>query len=102
LPIQISALKELSLRYAVSSESTGKISLSAAVWLTSSGQASAPNPLAITNEIAIWLDYPEGATPTGERSGSPRRRTFTMPRSSWTVGFAQPLTAVPTSRTGFV
>lgn len=70
LPIPLSALKELSLRYAVSSESSGKISLSAAVWLTSSGQATAPNPLAIADEIAIWLDYPEDATPTGERSGS--------------------------------
>ena len=70
LPIQISALKELSLRYSVSTEWDGKISLSAAVWLTSSGQATAPNPQAIANEIAIWLDYPEGATPSGERAGS--------------------------------
>jgi hypothetical protein len=70
LPLQISALKELSVRYAVSTEWTGKISLSAAVWLTSSGQATAPNPLAITNEIAIWLDYPEDAKPAGERNGS--------------------------------
>jgi hypothetical protein len=70
LPIQISALKELSLRYAVSTESTGKINLAAALWLTNSGSATAPNPLAITDEIAILLDYPEGATPTGQRSGS--------------------------------
>jgi hypothetical protein len=70
LPLQISALKELSVRYAVSTESTGKISLSAAVWLTSSGQATAPNPLAIADEITIWLDYPEGATPIGEGLGS--------------------------------
>lgn len=69
LPIQLSALKELSVRYAVNTESTGKISLSAGVWLTSSGQVTA-NPLAIADEIAIWLDYPEGATPSGERAGS--------------------------------
>jgi hypothetical protein len=70
LPIQISALKELSVRYAVSTESTGKVSLAAAIWLTNSGDATAPNPLAIANEIAIWLDYPEGATPIGERGGA--------------------------------
>ena len=70
LPIRISDLKELAVRYAVSTESTGKISLAASLWLTTSGQATAPNPLAIANEIAIWLDYPEGATPSGERSGS--------------------------------
>jgi hypothetical protein len=70
LPIKISALKELSIRYAVSTESTGKASLAAAIWLTSSGQATAPNALAITDEIVIWLDYPIGATPTGTRTGS--------------------------------
>lgn len=70
LPIQISALKNLSVRYAVSTESTGKQNLAAAIWLTTSGQATAPNPLAIAQEIAIWLDYPEGATPIGERTGS--------------------------------
>jgi hypothetical protein len=70
LPIPISALKELSVRYAVSTESTGKNNLAAAVWLTNSGQATAPNPLAITHEISIWLDYPEGAPPPGERTGS--------------------------------
>lgn len=63
-------MKALSVRYAVSTESTGKINLAAAIWLTISGQATAPNPLAIAHEIAIWLGYPEGATPLGERTGS--------------------------------
>ncbi|HKO93733.1 MAG TPA: hypothetical protein VJU61_21415 [Polyangiaceae bacterium] len=70
LPIQISGLKELSLRYVVNTESTGKLSLTAAVWLTTSGQAAAANPLAITDEIAILLDYPEGFTPPGTRGAS--------------------------------
>jgi len=70
LPIRISDLKELAVRYAVTTESTGKISLAASMWLTKSGQATGPNPLAIVDEIAIWLDYPEGANPTGEHTGS--------------------------------
>lgn len=68
LPIQLSALRELTVRYAVSTESTGKQTLAASMWLTNSGQATAPNPLAIASEFAIWLDYPEGSTPSGEHT----------------------------------
>jgi len=72
LPIQLSALKELSLRYAVSTESTGKLNLAAAVWLTSSGKRRA-QPAGDYGRNCDPARLPEGATP-GRANAAVRSR----------------------------
>ncbi len=67
LPVRISNLRTLSVRYAVATEHSGKIALSISIFVTDSGEASAPNPLAIVDELVLWLDYPEDTLPSGTR-----------------------------------
>ncbi len=54
------------MRYAVTTERTGKASLP--IFVTDSNRASAANPRAIVAEVVLWLDYPEQAAPVGTRS----------------------------------
>jgi Glycosyl hydrolase family 12 len=68
LPIRIADLQELALRYAVSTESAGEVALSISVFVTDSADATRPNPRAIMDEIVVWLDYPDDATPVGTRT----------------------------------
>ena len=68
LPLQISKIQALSVRYAVATEHSGKVALSLSIFVTDSSEASAPNPLAIVDELVLWLDYPEDAVPIGTRA----------------------------------
>jgi hypothetical protein len=68
LPLRISEIRALTLRYAVATEHTGKAALSMSMFVTDSSSASAPNPQSIVAELVLWLDYPEQATPVGTRT----------------------------------
>src|SRR5450432_2894511 len=70
LPLRIAAVRELTVNYAVATESIGQVALSLSVFVTDSSSASAPNPLAIVAELVLWLDYPEQAVPVGTRTAS--------------------------------
>ncbi|HKO49508.1 MAG TPA: hypothetical protein VJV79_17385 [Polyangiaceae bacterium] len=67
LPLRISELRALTVRYAVASQFTGKAALSLTIFVTDSSRTSAANPLAIVDELVLWLDYPERAVPVGTR-----------------------------------
>lgn len=68
LPLQIAKVRALTVRYAVVTERTGKVALSLSIFVTASGESSTANPLSIVDELVLWLDYPEGATPVGTRA----------------------------------
>ena len=68
LPLRISDVRQLTVRYAVATAHTGKAALSLSMFVTDSSKAAAPNPRAIVDEIVVWLDYPENATPVGSRA----------------------------------
>ena len=68
LPLRISEIRALTVRYAVVTEHTGKVALSLSMFVTDSSAASAANPRAIVAELVLWLDYPEQATPVGTRT----------------------------------
>jgi Glycosyl hydrolase family 12 len=68
LPLRISDVRQLTVRYAVATAHTGKVALSLSLFVTDSSQATAPNPRAIVDEIVVWLDYPEDESPVGTRA----------------------------------
>jgi len=70
LPLRISDLRALTVRYAVATEHTGKVALSISIFVTDSGIASAANPRAIVAELVLWLDYPDDAVPVGTQAAA--------------------------------
>jgi|SRR6478735_2552340 len=68
LPRRIVELQSLTARYAVTTESSGKVALSLTMFVTDSNRTSDANPRAIVGEVVLWLDYPEGAVPIGTRT----------------------------------
>lgn len=65
LPIQVSAVKNISLEYEVETSATGSYNLAPEIWLTSAPATTKPNPQSITTEVMFWMDYAEGARPAG-------------------------------------
>jgi len=70
LPLRISEVRALTVRYAVTTERTGKVALSLSIFVTDSGMATATNPRAIVAELVLWLDYPDEAVPVGTRAAA--------------------------------
>jgi hypothetical protein len=69
LPVQVANVQRLDVQYAVQTDSSGKQSLALSAWLTNTGTVSA-NPLAITTEVVVWLDYVDGIHPEGQLAGT--------------------------------
>ena len=72
LPIKVTAVKEMTMRYEVETRATGAYNLAPEIWLTDSGEVSeAPRPTALTTEIMFWMDYKNGARPAGSVVDTP-------------------------------
>lgn len=69
LPMRVAQVRLLGVRYRVSMEMAGTAPLALSLWLTQGDEVTATGPRAIAARLTLWLDYPRGATPPGERSG---------------------------------
>jgi hypothetical protein len=57
LPIKVTDIRTLTMRYDVDQEASGAYDLAPEIWLTDTPVASEkPNPLAITTEVMFWMD----------------------------------------------
>lgn len=66
LPVRISDVTSMTLRYQTETTATGKHNLSPALWINGAADAA---PLTIVAEIAVWLDWSEGTEPIGTPVG---------------------------------
>src|SRR6187399_1118232 len=66
LPVRVSDVTAMTLRYQTETTATGKHNLSPALWITSAADA---DPLTIVAEVAVWLDWAEGTEPIGTPAG---------------------------------
>jgi hypothetical protein len=66
LPVLVSDVTAMTLRYQMETTATGKHNLSPALWITGGADAA---PLTIVAEIAVWLDWAAGTEPIGTPAG---------------------------------